>query len=173
MCATPSSLEWVAAIKNNWLALLLNSSQISLWDNTGKRLWIILWWLSSSSHSLFLKTYGLSFGMRLHLPLRQDVGSLVLWKSAHWKCATTRRACPVQCLFLGFCPKDPEKRKHQKWIGLLLLIQLVHPIVRHWKFSGREGGWEKAKYQVNYTHALLMSKHPSQEIVKVDLTDVA
>lgn len=147
MCATPSSLEWAAAIKNNWSTLLLNSSQKPLWDNAGKSLWIIVWWLRSSGHYLFLKTYSLSFSMRLHLPLWQEVG-----------------------LFLGFCPKDPEKRKHQKWIVLHLLIQLLHPIAWHWKFSGKEGSWEKAKYQVSYTHALLMSKHHLQEILKAGIS---
>lgn len=96
----------------------------------------------------------------------------ILWKSACWKCAATRRVCPVRCLSLGFCPKDPEWRKHQKWICLLLLMDLVHPIAWHWKLSGKGGSWDKAKYQVNYTYALPVSKDPLQEILKADLSHI-
>lgn len=54
---------------------------------------------------------------------------------------------------------DHEK-EHQKWIVLLLLIQLVQSVVWQRMFSGKDSSWPKGKYQVCYSHALLIELAP-------------
>lgn len=155
-------------LRNNRLALLLNSSQ--KWQGKGCgsfrdgclvpaaiffwRLWPLFW------HEIAFATVA---GSGLIGPLKVSP----LKMRHHQKDLSSTVLVP------WFLSQGSWKRKHQKWIGLLLLIQLLHPVAWHWKISGKEGSWEKARYQLNYTCALLMSKHPLQEIVKAELAYVA